>query len=116
MGHNPVSLEPTRCHAANRRACVCKPLLVSRRKSVVMAGGTSRPRAIGDVTSVDTGSTSGSIPFKRNRGGILARIGTVCPFRGDGTCNVFTQWGGMKFVDYCADEAAPTSDIAPASS
>jgi hypothetical protein len=49
-----------------------------------MAGGTSRPRAVGDVTSVDTGSTSGSIPLKRNRGGILARIGTVCPFRGDG--------------------------------
>ena len=94
MGHNPVSLKPARWRAANRRAFVCKPLLVSRRKSVVMAGGTSRPRAVRDVTSVDTSSTSGSMPLKRNRAGILARIGTVCPFSGDGTRKVSTQWGG----------------------
>ena len=94
MGYNPVLLEPDRWHAANRRACVCKPLLVSRRKSVVMAGATSHPRAVGDVTSVERGGTNGSIPSKRNRGGILAIIGTVCPLRGDGTCDVSTQWGG----------------------
>jgi hypothetical protein len=77
---NPVSLEPARWQAANRRDCESR--FLCHTGSVVMAGGTSRPRAVGDVTSVYTGSSNGSIPLKRNRGGIqesvlCVRLGTM---------------------------------------
>lgn len=116
MGHNPVSLEPARWHSANRRACVCKPLLVSRRKSVVMAGGTSRPRAVGDVTSVDTGSISGSIPSKKKSRRYSSKNRYCVPVWGRWDMQRLPLSGVVKFVDYCAGKVAPTSDIAPASS
>jgi len=101
MGHNPVSLGSTRWHAANRRACVCKPLLVSRRKSVVMAGGTSRPRADGDVTSVDTAALA-EVSRQKEIAAVFWQESVLCARLGATGHATSPLSGVVKFVDYRA--------------